>query len=617
MPWPTMTDYQDALQTPGLSFADPELKRGVPVTDRFGLPKPVTGGFASVYQVNSGGRKWAVRCFLRYHQDTAQRYASIGRYLRESHLPYMASFQFLEQGIKIRNQWYPVLKMEWVEGETLNVYVEKNRRNPEALRRLADQFVRMTKDLRQAGIAHGDLQHGNVLVVGGNLKLVDYDGMFVPALSGMPSHEVGHPNYQHPKRNEADFGPYLDNFSEWVIHVSLLALSVRPDLWDLAGAGDEQLLFSRRDFADPGSSRVLKALADTQDEGIRQLASAFMSVLACPDISRIPPVDGLKSPIMMWTRTGTLQDREVRQAKRESSLPDWLYGHIEPEEVEISPPFVIERASLAGFLFLVATLVRFTVLGYFHISVAAWGSLAGAVSLSAIFVMRYRARPEFAKKASVESELKVVKSEIRQIERRLKEIQREREKLAKQDERETGAFTGRMNKLGARELEEMREVDIWLDRFVTGLRDMRNALDKAEADDLASAVKTTPKLLLSLRASRIVGKYRKRREDLARREERAILEAAMKKDSVKSKFENMRAPLEKKYEEARRVLDGKRRSLDDRQEQETQRLNLQKWSLQNLSRELALCRQVTFAEFMKRVLFIKRTGPLARGTRTS
>ena len=614
MPWPTMTDYQDALQNPGLSFMDPDLKRGVPVTDRLGLPKPVTGGFASVYQVHSGGRTWAVRCFLRYHQDTAQRYAVIGRYLRESRLPYMASFQFLEQGIRIRDKWYPVLKMEWVEGETLNVYVEKNRHNPEALRRLADQFVRMTRDLRQAGIAHGDLQHGNVLVVGGNLKLVDYDGMFVPALSGMPSHEVGHPNYQHPKRNETDFGPYLDNFSEWVIHISLVALSVRPDLWELAGGGDEQLLFSRKDFIDPGSSRVLRALADAGDHALRQLASDFLSVLACPDIARIPPVDGLKAPLVVAARTASMHEEETHETRRDNSLPDWLYDHIEPEEVEIGPPFVIERASMAGFLFLVATLARFAVLGYFQVSVATWGSLAGAVCVSAVLVLRYRARPEFVSKSSVEHQIGVVKAEMRQVERALREVQRDRERLAKHDERETGAIVSRLNTLSAQEIEEAKGVDVWLDRFVAGLRDRRDALDKAEADELAAAVKNTPAIFLAPRATGIVRKYKRKREDLARQEERVNLEAAKRKDSIRGKYEKMRAPLEKRLEEVRQAFDGRRRSLDSRQDQETQRLNLQKWSLQNLSRELTLYRQVTFAEFVKRVVFLKKSGPEARGT---
>ena len=43
----------------------------------------------------------------------------------------------------------------------------------------------MTADLERHGIAHGDLQHGNLLVAAdGTFRLVDYDGMYVPALRG-------------------------------------------------------------------------------------------------------------------------------------------------------------------------------------------------------------------------------------------------------------------------------------------------------------------------------------------------------------------------------------------------------------------------------------------------
>jgi hypothetical protein len=58
----------------------------------------------------------------------------------------------------------------------------------------------------ETGIAHGDLQHGNIILVPGKkdnslmLKLIDYDGMFIPPLAGSPKGEVGHAAYQHPER---------------------------------------------------------------------------------------------------------------------------------------------------------------------------------------------------------------------------------------------------------------------------------------------------------------------------------------------------------------------------------------------------------------------------------
>ena len=99
------------------------------------------------------------------------------------------------------------------------------------------------------GIAHGDLQHGNIKVEAGcRIILVDYDGMFVPSMQGFTSNELGHRNYQHPGRTKDHFGGYLDNFSAWSIYTSLYCLTLDPTLWRKLEAGDECLLFRQEDY---------------------------------------------------------------------------------------------------------------------------------------------------------------------------------------------------------------------------------------------------------------------------------------------------------------------------------------------------------------------------------
>lgn len=602
-----MSDYQDALQNPRLSFSDTELKRGIPVTDRLGLPKPVTGGFASVYQVLCDGRKWAVRCFLRYHQDTAQRYASIGRYLQDARLPYMAGFQFLNQGVRVRGQWYPVLKMEWVDGDPLNSYVERNRRDSQAMRRLADQFGRMTRDLRQANIAHGDLQHGNIMVVGGSLKLVDYDGMFVPPLRGMPSHEIGHPNYQHPRRSERDFGPYLDNFSEWVIRLSLVALSVRPDLWDLAGGGDEQLLFSQKDFVDPRSSRMLKALCEAQDGVLRELAAAFRSLLSCSEITQVPVIDGSRvaAPVPVRTHVVVGGTAQTAAAQKDNSLPEWVWDHMDAGQAEIGPPFVTERATVAAGLLLPIVLARFAGLHYLTPVVAAWGSVAGVVAAGVGLVVRYRAKAEFIRKSSLLVQVRGAKREIRRIEGAMRQMEREKNKLMQREDRSAGNLGGRLKDLEDQEREECDQIDAWLRRFIANLAEKREALNRAEADELALAAKSTPVLFLARRASGIVRHYRSKREPLLRQEERAKLEAIKKKDSIGARYARKGDPLRRKLQDVRQGFHRDRDSLDDRFERESQQVTLQKWSLQNLTRELTFYAKVSFVVFLRKVFFMK------------
>src|SRR5262245_38016579 len=171
MPWPTPQDYNEAIQTPQLSFSDPELKAGKPELTPLGLPRPITGGFASVYRMQCRQRDWAVRCFLREFADQQQRYEATSKHLAAAKLPYTVGFHFLPQGIKVKGHWYPILKMEWVQGELLNDYIKRNLRDSAALANLASRWATMVNALQRATVAHGDLQHGNILVVNGELRL--------------------------------------------------------------------------------------------------------------------------------------------------------------------------------------------------------------------------------------------------------------------------------------------------------------------------------------------------------------------------------------------------------------------------------------------------------------
>lgn len=293
MSWPSPQDYQEAIQAPRHCFADQELQRGSPRLDYLGLPKPISGSFASVYEITSYGRRWAVRCFLREFPDQQQRYEKISLHLHEAKLPYTVGFQFQAKGIRIRGRWYPILKMEWVDGIPLITYIEQNVSRPDVLRVLTEQWRELITALKQSSIAHGDLQHGNILIAQQRIRLIDYDGMFVPALTGFASHEIGHRNYQHPRRSLTDFDVQLDNFSAWVIYLSLTAVASEPDLWGRLGAGNEEerLLVGSGDFDPARPSPALERLKQSRDPQVRLLANSLQELLHLPP-SRIPSLDG-------------------------------------------------------------------------------------------------------------------------------------------------------------------------------------------------------------------------------------------------------------------------------------------------------------------------------------
>jgi hypothetical protein len=272
MAWPMSQDFNEAIQSPAICFEDADLRHGTVVVNKLGLPLPRSGNFADVYAVTSGTRRWAVKCFTRQIPGLRERYAEISKCVISAQLPFMVEFKFLEQGIKVRNQWYPVLKMDWVEGLTLNEFAKNHADKPQDLSTLCQIWVKLAVRLREANLAHCDLQHGNVLLVPGprastlSVRLVDYDGMWVPALELLKSIEAGHPNYQHPQRQrDAIWSPHIDRFSHLVILTALRALVVGGRaLWDKYDNGDN-LLFKQQDFETPNKSPLFAELLRLND----------------------------------------------------------------------------------------------------------------------------------------------------------------------------------------------------------------------------------------------------------------------------------------------------------------------------------------------------------------
>jgi hypothetical protein len=289
MSWPLPNDFNEAVQTPATAFADPDLKRGQAAVGPTGMPLPRSGNFADVYQIlGADGRNWAVKCFTRSVPGLDKRYDLVGKALAAANLPFTIPFTFLSQGIRVAGKWYPVLKMEWVDGLQLNQFVRENVTRPAILDGLFVMWTRLCKRLREAGLAHADLQHGNVLLVPGakpgqfGLKLIDYDGLYAPALANTPSGELGHPAFQHPQRAAGRvYSPDLDRFPHLVVAAALKGLAAAPDLWERFDTGDN-LLFTEDDFKQPGGSKLLKEMWATGNAGVQGLVGRLVLALGKP-----------------------------------------------------------------------------------------------------------------------------------------------------------------------------------------------------------------------------------------------------------------------------------------------------------------------------------------------
>ncbi|WP_371661773.1 hypothetical protein [Streptomyces sp. NBC_00280] len=312
--FPTGANYAEALQHPELCFSDPDLKHGAVQQSPVLGPKAISGNFASVFSVTAtNGQRYALKCFTRDSATLGKRYSAISTALGGLggsggpggsgagglSQPWPVGFDFLEQGVLVGREWYPAVKMTWVQGTGLINWIERNLHDPAALHTLADRFLAMTADLERNGIAHGDLQHGNLLVADdATFRLVDYDGMYVPALRGEQATENGHRNYQSPSRTAADFGPAMDRFSAWTIELALLAIATDPGLWtQLHDSQGEFLILSEADFKEPATSLAWPVLLSHPDQRVRDVAGRVKGFLG-RRASALPPLtaDAVRLP---------------------------------------------------------------------------------------------------------------------------------------------------------------------------------------------------------------------------------------------------------------------------------------------------------------------------------
>ncbi|MCY2987392.1 MAG: hypothetical protein NTY19_05940 [Planctomycetota bacterium] len=362
MAWPQPTEYATAIQNLHASLSDEELRAGQVALNALGLPMAYSGGFADVYRVHcpATGNTWAVKCFTREAPGLRERYREISAHLQRTGLSFMVDFAFVEPGIRISGQWYPCLKMHWIEGRSLNQFVSGSLNQPKTLSVLLGLWVKLAVRLRQARIAHADLQHGNVLLVPGSragrlaIKLIDYDGMHVPSLSATRSGELGHPAYQHPQRlRDKLYSVEVDRFSHLAIYTAIRCLLLNPqDLWQRFDNGDN-LLFREVDFRNPGESEVFRtlwALGGEEERGlVGRLLIAAQSPLDCvPLLDEIVqhgrvrpllPADQQQVAAMLDGRTrqtgsGTFPASEVLP---EIVVPAVIVPTVEVVEAEIVP----------------------------------------------------------------------------------------------------------------------------------------------------------------------------------------------------------------------------------------------------------------------------------------
>ena len=317
MSYPTLEQYNEAFQFPQLSLTDSELGRGRVFTTGLGLPLALCGGFALTYTINVGKEKYAVRCFHKHSKDLEKRYSAISRRLQSLSSSYFVKFEFQPQGIRIASKAFPVVKMAWASGITLGEFLEQNHRNSTSLQNLLSSLRKLAEFLESHGMAHGDIQPGNVMVAdaGNTLQLIDYDGIFVDELKSLGSAELGHRNFQHPKRVSSTWDTSLDRFSFINLDLAIRALSSRPEFWIKTGSDGDSILFKANDFVDPSRSPIFCDLFGFQNFEID--AKNFAAICSSP-FEKIPTLEDFHArrniPIVAITVSKTFDANQYLSA---------------------------------------------------------------------------------------------------------------------------------------------------------------------------------------------------------------------------------------------------------------------------------------------------------------
>ena len=281
MQYPLISEYVRAIQDASSNLD--KLAHLVPVLDDHGEPYRSSGAFAVVFKRKDEqtGKCYALKCFTEEQEGRAEAYRQIADELEFVDTSYITSVKYLDKEIFVDSSCeedeFPILLMDWIDGETMETYIAENYQDNYTMAMLCYRFCKMAAWLRSQPFAHGDIKPDNIMVrPDGTLTLVDYDGMFVPAMKGQKSPTIGTKDFSHPLRTVDDFDETIDDFALASIALSLKAISLKPSLLDEYGAAD-RLLFSAEDYCDLSKSKVLAALQELlNDEEVNALLTLFL-----------------------------------------------------------------------------------------------------------------------------------------------------------------------------------------------------------------------------------------------------------------------------------------------------------------------------------------------------
>lgn len=356
--FPSRSDYETLIRRLDVFAADSAVKTGRVLMRKDGLfPQAFSGGRAVVFPVLIEDRKYAIKCWIQSLGALEERYKAISRLIQGSKPPYLIESVYREKELLFNGARYPVLQMQWSESRTLKEWISDHINDSARLSTLAQHFLEVVADMHRISMSHGDLQHENILVSEDSmLTLVDYDSIYLNGLDHLDDEIKGLPGFQHQSRSrQAKANPKSDFISEYVIYITLVALSKKPNLWNQA-KDHNRLLFSQDDLSSPSTSVLFQELRTI--DGLSDLIDAFQTQCLYSELNDITAIESIVSlpqsptPSRIKRKTTNINSdtttkrasgsaRDLRKADiwagSQESSSDWIFGGLNEKNQSKTP----------------------------------------------------------------------------------------------------------------------------------------------------------------------------------------------------------------------------------------------------------------------------------------
>ena len=274
--WPGHNEYDVAIKNHHKTFP-PEYKNGDFVLQNVHpIPIREVGGFAIAYKFKKNDDdELAIRVFQEkgFSKKRGERFKKISKFFQDENIlekiPSLVSFQFKSEAITLKNIRikdkngsietkseikFPLIEMQWVKGQNMGNYINKIFDDKQKMIQLSEKIRIVFSDLENNGVSHGDIAPENIIITPKEeIKLIDYDGFFIPQFRGDSPVEEGHTEFQHHNRGNSNIKDYpvydekLDRFSALVTYLSLKAIAYDPSFKNFID-NDKVLCFTKDDF---------------------------------------------------------------------------------------------------------------------------------------------------------------------------------------------------------------------------------------------------------------------------------------------------------------------------------------------------------------------------------